>query len=577
MYTEHFGLTEKPFSISPDPRYLYLSQRHADALAHLIYGISESGGFIQLTGEVGTGKTTLIRSLLEQLPDKTEIALVLNPPLTTREFLSAICQELRIQLPPVQTVKSLIDRLNDRLLAAHAEDRRIVLIVDEAQTLSPELLEQIRLLTNLETSKRKLLQIILIGQPELRVLLDRPEMRQIAQRITGRYHLEPLTAHDTKIYIRHRMRVAGSHSDVFTERAMRGLYRKSGGVPRLINVIADRALLAAYTLDERAIGGALVRKAAQEVFGRQTVQRWAWAGSTFAGILAAVLLGILFWPSGPSGDNGSTAAAQTPYSDEIISVAFAADAATPAANVGGENPVSGPGDATLAAPLSSASPAETGLASIGVFLAENVGLTDEDSAARELFALWGAGFRSSRAESCIQAVSTGLQCLNMSDSTLSDLRQIDRPMVIELDDTEGGAHHVVMTALGYDYAEVSAGDDTTRVSIADLSHYWYGEHWLLWRPLTDVTISLRPGMRGERVVWLREALETIRGNDGPIEPFSPSEPADALFYDPALERRVREYQLSKRLGVDGVVGARTQIALQTDLGHRAGPTLAGAR
>jgi general secretion pathway protein A len=296
MYTEHFGLTEKPFSISPDPRYLYLSQRHADALAHLIYGISESGGFIQLTGEVGTGKTTLIRSLLEQLPDKTEIALVLQPQLSTLEFLKAICQELRIEPPANETVKSLIDSLNEKLLEAHAQDCRIVLIVDEAQTLSPELLEQVRLLTNLETAKRKLLQIILIGQPELRELLDRPEMRQIAQRITGRYHLEPLTAQDARIYIRHRLRVAGTQAEVFSEGAVRQLFRLSGGIPRLINVIADRALLAAYTREEHHIGSSLVRRAAFEVFGARKTRSW-WtsvaAGVATAGIVA-IFVGIFF-------------------------------------------------------------------------------------------------------------------------------------------------------------------------------------------------------------------------------------------------------------------------------------------
>ena len=245
MYTEFFGLNEKPFAITPDPRYLYMSARHTDALAHLLYGISESGGFIQLTGEVGTGKTTLIRSVLEQLPAKADIALILSPQLTTIEFLATIVQELRCQPPAERTVKAYIDVLNAHLMQAHAEGRRVVLIVDEAQTLSPELLEQVRLLTNLETSKQKLLQIILIGQPELRELLDQVEMRQIAQRVTGRYHLEPLTKEDTRAYVSHRLRVAGAQSDVFTKSAIQALYKRARGIPRLINVIADRALLAA--------------------------------------------------------------------------------------------------------------------------------------------------------------------------------------------------------------------------------------------------------------------------------------------------------------------------------------------
>ena len=291
MYTEFFGLNEKPFAITPDPRYLYMSARHTDALAHLLYGISESGGFIQLTGEVGTGKTTLIRSLLEQLPEKADIALILSPQLTTVEFLATIIQELHCPAPAERTVKAHIDVLNAHLMSAHSEGRRVVLIVDEAQTLSPELLEQVRLLTNLETSKQKLLQIILIGQPELRELLDRPEMRQIAQRITGRYHLEPLRKEDTRTYVSHRLRVAGAQSDIFTKRAVSALYGYSRGIPRLINVIADRALLAAYTKDQRSVDARLVSAAANEVFGVRRKTPW-WPIATATIGVAAVIFGV---------------------------------------------------------------------------------------------------------------------------------------------------------------------------------------------------------------------------------------------------------------------------------------------
>ena len=291
MYTEFFGLNEKPFAITPDPRYLYMSARHTDALAHLLYGISESGGFIQLTGEVGTGKTTLIRSVLEQLPEKADIALILSPQLTTLEFLETIVQELHCSVPTERTVKAHIDALNEQLMRAHAEGRRVVLIVDEAQTLSPELLEQVRLLTNLETSKQKLLQIILIGQPELRELLDRPEMRQIAQRITGRYHLEPLSKEDTQAYVNHRLRVAGAQSDIFTKSAINALYKYSRGIPRLINVIADRALLAGYTRDQRSVDAKLVVAAANEIFGVRRKTPWWPVVTTTVGV-AAVVFGV---------------------------------------------------------------------------------------------------------------------------------------------------------------------------------------------------------------------------------------------------------------------------------------------
>src|SRR5579859_44737 len=276
MYLSFFGLNEKPFAITPDPRYLYLSERHAEALAHLLYGINEAGGFVQLTGEVGTGKTTIVRSLLAQAPKNAEIALILNPRMTAPEFLLTICQELGIEVPPAsqQSLKDLVDTLSAHLLRSHAAGKRVVLVVDEAQNLSTEVLEQVRLLTNLETNTQKLLQIILIGQPELRELLGRNELRQLAQRITGRYHLNPLTHQETLAYVRHRLRVAGATSDIFTSYALTEVHRLAVGVPRVINVVCDRALLGAYSMDRHRVTSNLVRNAASEVFGKRFTPHW---------------------------------------------------------------------------------------------------------------------------------------------------------------------------------------------------------------------------------------------------------------------------------------------------------------
>src|SRR5579885_600574 len=290
MYTSYFGLSEKPFSITPDPRYLYLSERHAEAMAHLLYGINEAGGFVQLTGEVGTGKTTIVRSLLAQAPKNAEIALILNPRMTAPEFLLTICEELGIGVPDSapQSLKDLVDILNQYLLRAHAGGRRVVLVVDEAQNLAPEVLEQVRLLTNLETNTQKLLQIILIGQPELRELLARNELRQLAQRITGRYHLNPLTSAETTAYVRHRLRVAGATADIFNRFALEEIHRLSGGVPRVINVICDRALLAAYTQDRHRVTTSMVRRSAEEVFGRKLLPWWLpWSAVAATAIVLA--------------------------------------------------------------------------------------------------------------------------------------------------------------------------------------------------------------------------------------------------------------------------------------------------
>jgi len=254
MYTSFFGLNEKPFSITPDPRYLFMSARHGEALAHLVYGVTESGGFIQLTGEVGTGKTMLVRTLLlNRMPANANVAVVLNPQLSAREFLVSICEELGVAVPEDRSsIKALIDTLNRHLLETHADGRRTILVVDEAQNLAPDVLEEVRLLTNLETAKQKLLQIILVGQEELRDLLERNDLRQLAQRITGRYHLEPLSRDETADYIEHRLKVAGALGEVFDAGAKREVFRQSQGVPRLINVICDRALLGAYSGGNRS-------------------------------------------------------------------------------------------------------------------------------------------------------------------------------------------------------------------------------------------------------------------------------------------------------------------------------------
>jgi general secretion pathway protein A len=357
MYLSFYGLAEKPFSITPDPRYLYLGGRHAEALAHLVYGISEAGGFIQLTGEVGTGKTTIIRSLLAKQPDNAEIALILNPRMNAPEFMLTLCEELGILLPDdaVGSVKELVDILNRYLLKAHAQGKRVVLIVDEAQNLTPEVLEQVRLLTNLETETQKLLQIILIGQPELRDMLARNDLRQLAQRITGRYHLDPLSRDESAAYVKHRLRIAGATTEIFTSGALSGMYRASGGVPRLLNVIGDRALLGGYSEDRHVITAALVRKAAGEVFGRRRTPVWLpWAlGAATLFVVSGAALAVWKLTSHP---------AATAAPSSTVASRPAAAAATPA---------------PTATPSVAAPPASPGFAAL---LRDSAAVTDLDGA-----------------------------------------------------------------------------------------------------------------------------------------------------------------------------------------------------
>src|SRR5438445_634467 len=307
MYAEYFGLTERPFSLAPDPRYLYLSDAHREALAHLLYGIGEGGSFVQLTGEVGTGKTTVCRALLEQLPPEVDVAMIFNPRLTSVELLAAVCDELRIAYPAGTTsLKVLVDTLSQALLDAHARGRRTVLIIDEAQNLRARVLEEIRLLTNLETTKEKLLQVILIGQPELAELLARRNLRQLSQRVTARYHLRSFTEQESQRYVAHRMEIAGQRQPIFTKQAVRAAHRLSRGIPRLLNTICDRALLGAYATGQTRVKEAVVRRAAKEVLGTRRGRRWLTAtatavllvaaGSTIALIATGGLRSLGAWP-----------------------------------------------------------------------------------------------------------------------------------------------------------------------------------------------------------------------------------------------------------------------------------------
>jgi general secretion pathway protein A len=530
MYASFFGLNEKPFSITPDPRYLFLSERHAEALAHLVYGINEAGGFIQLTGEVGTGKTTVVRSLLAQAPKHAEIALILNPRMTPAEFLLAICEELGIAVEDRSpgSLKDLVDLLSRHLLKAHSEGKRVVLVVDEAQNLAPEVLEQVRLLTNLETETQKLLQIILIGQPELREVLDRTELRQLAQRITGRYHLAPLSAEETSAYVRHRLRVAGATREVFSGGALREVRRLSGGVPRLINIICDRALLGAFTEDRHLVSGSVLRRAAGEVFGKNIQPAWlpwaAYSGAAIAAIAGAVILLPLLLARAP-------AATPVPV------------AAAPAAKVAAPPP----------APPT-----------LDQLLARYDSETDPDNAFNKLFTLWGIRYVAGGVDPCTQAMSAGLECLTQHGS-LAQLRLFNRPAVLNVVDSNGRAHQLVLAGLDAEHARIDLGGAQREIGIGDLSSSWFGDYVLLWRPGGGGSQPLALGARNARVKWLRDSLLRVSGQ--------PSEEPVSDRFDAGLVSLVEDFQRRNRLAVDGIAGVQTQVALDAALNDASTPFL----
>ncbi len=537
MYASFFGLTEKPFAITPDPRYLFMSARHAEALAHLLYGITEAGGFIQLTGEVGTGKTTVVRSLLERMPGHADVAVILNPQLSPLQFVVTICEELGLFLRDEDTtsLKDLIDTLNRRLLDAHAKGRRVVVIVDEAQNLSPATLEQVRLLTNLETPSQKLLQIILIGQPELREVLDRVELRQLAQRITGRYHLDPLSKHETALYVNHRLRVAGANGEIFTGPALREIHRLSNGIPRIINVICDRALLGAFTQESHRVGPSLVRAAAGEVYGRSFGPPWmkAAAGASIAAALA--VMGIGLW------------LLMTKQTHEPVTVATVV-----------------PPPAIEATQIAAAPPAPEAR-DIADVLRDHTSETNTEGAFSQMFAAWGAKFDPLGARPCDQAQQQGLECVYQQGSW-GQLRMLNRPAILTLIDDTGSAHQVTVTGLNEtDNALIALANSQPEVSIASISRLWYGDYLVLWRPQVKTPPrALSAGMRGDGVRWLRHSLNSLQGQV--------NRPASD-YYDQELVRMVEDFQRQHRLNVDGIAGVQTQIVLDTLSNKVGGPLL----
>jgi general secretion pathway protein A len=560
MYASFFGLNEKPFSITPDPRYLYLSRRHAEALAHLLYGITESGGFIQLTGEVGTGKTTVVRSLLEQLPAHAEVALVLNPRLSSEEFLLTICDELHIEVPDRSSPKSIVDALNRHLLEAHAAGRRVVLIVDEAQNLSAEVLEQIRLLTNLETAKQKLLQIILIGQPELREVLARSDLRQLAQRITGRYHLEPLEPDELHAYVRHRLEVAGGRTEIFTAGAVKALHHSSGGIPRLVNVVADRALLGAWSQEEPQVSAQMARQAAREVFGERIKRQARRApGVTaillgLAGVGIAILAGV-----GTTLVRERMDAPPPPVSNERVERIVRPPAAAPPAPVPIDRPTQ-----PVAEPEAAPAPLAAVQEPLGVQLTRGELATGTDAAFAGLFSRWRLDYLPELGPACDQAATQGLRCM-LQRGTWGELTALNRPAILVLTDRDGREHQVVLTGLSADTAELQAGQTTMTVPLGDLLVLWYGEYLLLWRPEAGDGRVLSRNSSGADVLWLRRALGELRG--------VPVLPANSDVYDPALEAAVREFQRARRIAVDGIAGAMTLVSVNDALGLAGRPRL----
>lgn len=551
MYTTFFGLNEKPFTITPDPRYLFMSERHGEGLAHLVYGVTESGGFIQLTGEVGTGKTTLVRTMLNKVPAEVDVALILNPQLSPTEFLAAICEELGAPLPrDISSSKALVDALNKHLLATHAEGRRTILLVDEAQNLSRAVLEQLRLLTNLETARQKLLQIILIAQPELRDMLSKQNLRQLAQRVTGRYHLEPLSRDEASSYIDHRLKVAGALREIFDKGAKKEIFRLSGGVPRVINVICDRALLGAYSSESQVVDRKLVRKAAEEVAGESLPPLLLrWAVPVLAILLTATLiLAMLAWDSRQADEPAQTVS--LPLDETGGETAEVLVSQEPV--IATEEPAQ-----TVALAQETALPAQQAASPpLSALLRDGRGATTAPgTAVATLFGLWGLTYQPGGGGPCAQADAQGFGCASQRGSW-SGIRLLDRPVVLTLIDDDGNTHQSVLASITGESATLLLGEQRLEYPISEVLNLWFGQYLLIWRAPNGSGQPIRPGTRHANVLWLRQSLATIDNVSTPVN-------SDSDFFDGGLEQRLRQFQRDNRLQVDGLAGHQTQIAINT--------------
>ena len=559
MYEAFYGLREKPFNLTPDPRFLFLSDKHKEAFAHLLYGIKYRSGFVEITGDIGTGKTTICRTLLRQIDPKTEVAFIFNPGLSEIELLKSINEDFGIASKGT-TKKELIDELNTYLVTQRSKGKNAVLVIDEAQNLAPEVLEQVRLLSNLETETEKLLQIILLGQPELRALLSLPELRQLDQRITARYHLKPLDERESVQYIAHRLKKAGAGDTIkFTRGALKRIFAFSGGTPRLINAVCDRALLIGYNEETKRINKKIIQKAEREIRGDLKVGKKAGPSRVFPARLAPYAALTVVLAMVAAFGLGTGYIYYTSYQDTlaVLNRVAEADNSTPdPAPVSVALSLPAPEEAV---PLDEPPEVPNPEAFLEKFmeLARNVDLpAARANAVDRMLKLWGVELRPDvdpAVDRFIDITSLhGMRC-SLVRANINMLKALDYPFVMQLFlPGETQPLYLSVARVVDDKAMICLGEDEVQeMSFEVLENYWYGKAYIFWRDFAVVEELLAQGQQGKSVEWVQQALHNLGYYRGEM----------SGVYDDQTREAVRQFQSTMRLDDDGVVGPETRMAI----------------
>lgn len=536
MYQDFFGITEAPFSIVPSARFLYLSERHREALTHMLSGLTDGGGFGLLTGEVGTGKTTVLRAMISRLPQQAQVAVILNPALSSHDLLATICDELGLNYRDEASFKQLTDIIYQHLIANHAAGRQTLLLVDEAQHLMPDVLEQLRLLTNLETDSRKLLKVVLIGQPELQQLLQQERLRQLAQRITSRYHLLPLTETEVSEYIHYRLSAVDCLYPVFNANVISYIAKQTQGVPRLINLVCDKSMQLACQSGVHSVTKVMAIQACEDILSWQVPSAassrstLSWLPWTVAATLCGVMATVAWQYQSP-----------TRVSQPLVTTTVM-------------NQVSVPVNTAVPGVETAATSVESRLVAV---------INDsrkQRNAMQSLYQLWGFETALNQA-TCATSSRIALTCFSGS-TTLARLGLINRPVIVTLKDGQQLPFYAVVYAITDDRIELLLDHQRISVTPTWFEARWDGQFSVLWRPPLGDKTTIRFGQSGDRVTWLNQQLNSYLGENGP----------QVGYFDQTVLEKLRRFQRAQDIAADGIAGPMTLMILDSAL-NLPGPTL----